>query len=589
MEAPNGPESLPRQLIVCCDGTNNTLTAGSHDTNVVRLMNMLRPGEKNQKLYYDPGVGTADQLPSTGMGDRVSRKLERLRGLASGGGIYENIGSAYRFLAENYRDGDQIFLFGFSRGAFTARAVAGMVNRCGLLQLHNMELLDTLIAAYFSPANDDEVPAGKRAQRNVIDDIGSHFAAHRTVALHFIGVFDTVESVGLPGFRRKFTSDGMASTKAYVHVRQALSLDEMRWSFTPRVYWENDYDQTDSNGTRRSLKQRWFRGVHADIGGGYPEDTVSATGQAAPPNPQAPRETLLSNQALHWMIDEAQGCGLRIDPDYAPQRAGLPVLHNEAIASPWWAVAGMVPRRRSLPRKALARITKLGDKGHAPYDQAVLTNAGQPVERWRPPGSPWFQHGVMLCLLLLFLGAANAYAHAAFHKGSFHLFDDPGVLFTGGWEFDHWQRAAFPRFEHALAGVDAGYAAWAVVFDLGFIATYAWFLGWAAIRVFLRVTGMPASPDAPDAPAWLVAAVGWLPCFLVASDLVEDLATLAALGTDAALSPVLPYAAAFVMWVANYVKWLALGLTLVAFALGLAFPVAAHHAAPPPQARGGRH
>jgi hypothetical protein len=588
MQAPNDPTSLPRQLIVCCDGTNNTITAGVHDTNVVLLMNMLQPDVQNQILYYDPGVGTADQLPATGMWNRVSRKLERLAGLASGGGIYENIGSAYRFLAEQYRDGDQIFLFGFSRGAFTARAVAGMVNAYGLLQPHNMDLLDTLIAAYFSPANDEAALGGKRTRGDVIGYLGAHFAAHppRMVPIHFVGVFDTVESVGLLGFRRKFTSDGMVSTKQYIHVRQALSLDEVRWSFTPRVYWECDFDEPDESGMRRSLRQRWFRGVHADIGGGYPDD--------ADIGPPVPRETLLSDQARHWMLSEAVGCALRLAPGITLQSVfgpGTPVLHNEALASPWWAVAGLVARRRALPRDALDRLARLPaevQKRH-PYrpTAAVFANADQPVQRWRPFAEQQGQHVLMLCLMLLFLGVANAYAYAAF-EGKFPLPGEYSHLLTGGLRFDAWQRTAF-RAEPPMIGIDTGYAAWAVLFDFGFIAAYAWFLGWGAIRVFLGVTGMPASRDTSDAPGWLVMAVGWLPCALVACDLFEDLVTLAALAGAAAQSPLLPRAALLVLVAANYAKWLAFGLTLVAFALGLAFAATARRAAHLPQARGGRH
>jgi hypothetical protein len=591
MQAPNDPPALPRQLIVCCDGTNNTITAGRHDTNVVRLLNLLEPGAQNQKLYYDPGVGSADQMPATDSWDRITRKFERLRGLASGGGVYDNIASAYRFLAEQYQDGDQIFLFGFSRGAFTARAVAGMVNAYGLLQPHNMELLATLVAAYFSPVNDAAAPGGKRTRGNVIAYIAEHFCAHppRQVAVHFVGVFDTVESVGMPGFRRKFTTDGMVSIKAYLHVRQALALDEVRWSFTPRVYWEGDFDYHDADGRHRTLRQRWFRGVHADIGGGYPEAASPGSGKRARRDEQAPRESLLSDQARRWMIDEALACDLRLAPCIEPQHRpgrGTPVLHNEALASPWWGVAGLVARDRSLPRSARERIAGLPPEvtRRHPYDpaRAALANAGQPVQRWRPPGGQLFQHLLMFCLLLVCLGAADTYAFAAFN-GRFPLLDDRNALLAAGAHFDAWQRNAFPRVEHAMAGVDPGYAAWAILFDIGVIVAYAWFLGWAAIRVFLRLTGLPASPGARDAPAGLVLALGWLPCAIVAADLAEDLATLAVLATSAAHAPLLAYVAALLMALANNVKWCALALAVAALALGLPFLLARPGTAPQPQ------
>jgi hypothetical protein len=572
MENPAAP-APPRQLIVCCDGTNNTLTAGTHDTNVVKLMNLLAPGEQGQKLYYDPGVGAADQLPGTDTLDELSRKFSRLRGLASGAGIYENIASAYRFLAEQYQEGDEIYVFGFSRGAFTARGVAGMVNAYGLLQPHNMDLLDTLLHAYFSAP--DARPS-KRKRGDVLDYIHKRFPEHsRDVDIHFIGVFDTVEAVGLPGFRRKFTSDGVVSTKRYRHVRQALALDEMRWSFTPRVYWEGDFDTG-----ARSLKQCWFRGVHADIGGGYPEETDTFGVQAARPNPQAPRETRLSDQALRWMVLEASERGLRLGVGArlpAANPPGTPVLHHEAVASPLWGVAGLILRRQSLPPDARRQIAKLPQprKPHYPYDdqQVVLANPEQAVQRWWPRGGQWLQQLLVLCLLLVFYGCASAYAYAALH-GYFPPLDDLAALYRGGLAFDDWQRNAFPRFMHAASGLHAGYAAWSVLFDLGLIATYAWFLGWLAIRRFLHLVGMPRSPAAPEPPHWLVLAVGWLPCAVVAADVTEDLATLLALALDALGAPLLAYVAALAMALANNLKWLALVLTVGAFALSFAAPLA---------------
>ncbi|GJI88988.1 hypothetical protein RugamoR1_21510 [Rugamonas sp. R1(2021)] len=159
-----------RQLIVCCDGTNNTLTAGVNDTNVVKLLNILTPATHDQKLYYDPGVG---------VGQALRRTLTRIEGLASGRGIYENIANAYKFLVQEYRDGDEIFLFGFSRGAFTVRAVAGMANLFGLV----------------------------RAQPGFARSAGLHLFLPR----------------GRP------PSNGLTSYKKYRHIRHALSRDEARW------------------------------------------------------------------------------------------------------------------------------------------------------------------------------------------------------------------------------------------------------------------------------------------------------------------------------------------------------------------------
>ena len=116
-------QGRPRQLIVCCDGTNNNLTGRNRDTNVSQLCELLAPDSQNQLLYYDPGVGNPGTLPEAAWWDKVQQKYERLSGLAFGSGIYENISEAYRFLMRNWREDDDIFLFGFSRGAFTAREI----------------------------------------------------------------------------------------------------------------------------------------------------------------------------------------------------------------------------------------------------------------------------------------------------------------------------------------------------------------------------------------------------------------------------------------------------------------------------------
>ena len=142
---------MTRQLIICCDGTNNTLTANDHDTNVLKTFELLARAENpRQVLYYDPGVGAPDALPSTGIDDWFRNKCDRLWGLASGRGVYENISQAYLFLMKHYQPGDQIYLFGFSRGAFTVRCLSGMVHLFGIIDHHHEAMLPTLLRVYFS-------------------------------------------------------------------------------------------------------------------------------------------------------------------------------------------------------------------------------------------------------------------------------------------------------------------------------------------------------------------------------------------------------------------------------------------------------
>ena len=126
-------DSTPRQIVLCCDGTNNNLTGGENDTNVVRLCQLLRThGDEQQLVFYDPGVGNPGELPGATVWDSINRYGERLAGLAFGRGVYENMAECYQFLMSSYQPGDELYVFGFSRGAYTARSLVGLIRNCGL-------------------------------------------------------------------------------------------------------------------------------------------------------------------------------------------------------------------------------------------------------------------------------------------------------------------------------------------------------------------------------------------------------------------------------------------------------------------------
>ncbi|MGH8831463.1 MAG: T6SS phospholipase effector Tle1-like catalytic domain-containing protein, partial [Polaromonas sp.] len=198
-----GARSMTRQLIICCDGTNNNLTGGAKDTNVTKLCELFAPDANDQLLYYDPGVGNPGELPGASLTDTISRIYERLHGLAFGKGVYENIAEAYLFLMRHYRPGDQIFLLGFSRGAFTARSIGGLVTQFGLLRPEMEGLVPTLLHVYFSDRE-----RGGMKYTAIRDQISRMFASDQTRAtpVWFVGVWDTVSSVGAPLLSRTITA-----------------------------------------------------------------------------------------------------------------------------------------------------------------------------------------------------------------------------------------------------------------------------------------------------------------------------------------------------------------------------------------------
>jgi uncharacterized protein (DUF2235 family) len=287
-----------RQLIVLCDGTNNNLTGGRADTNVLKLMGLL-PRDDRQLVFYDPGVGNASALPGATLADRARRRFDRLWGLAFGRGAYENIAEAYTFLMRHYEPGDQIFVFGFSRGAFTARAVAGLVNQFGVLSKPLENLVPTLIHVYFSD------PKGNASQQEELAKVSADIRSLCTpgigerASVWFVGVWDTVSSIGVPPFSREIQKPSTVSGKNMVHVRQALALDEHRRPFRPRLYAENNFSEPNQFG--QTFKQEWFSGSHCDVGGGYPV-----------------AHDVLSGQALSWLVQEARDKELRAETPAAP-------------------------------------------------------------------------------------------------------------------------------------------------------------------------------------------------------------------------------------------------------------------------------
>ena len=267
---------MPRRLVVCADGTWNTADeADCHartPTNVITLARTLCPVASDgtsQIIYYHDGVGT-------------HRGLEHLLGGALGEGIERNICDCYRFLIQNYADGDEIFLFGFSRGAYTVRSLAGLIHNSGLLCPEHGDRIPDAFALY-RDRGDTARPSGPDAQ-------AFRAAYAREVRITCIGVWDTVGALGIPieGLNLlhpdRYAFHDVTLNRRVDNAFQALAIDERRGPFTPCV-WE----QKPRVGQR--LEQVWFAGVHSDVGGGYAESG-------------------LSDVAFEWMRERAEECGL---------------------------------------------------------------------------------------------------------------------------------------------------------------------------------------------------------------------------------------------------------------------------------------
>lgn len=272
-----------RRLIVCADGTWNRPDQRSGGveapTNVVKLARAIAPLDANgvsQIVHYEPGVGTHDA------GDKVF-------GGAFGKGMDDHIRDCYRFLVQNYVAGDELYFFGFSRGAYTVRSLAGLLRNSGLLRLESADQEDEAFALY-RDRQDNAHPNGNRS---------TWFRARHAyppIAISCIGVWDTVGALGLPVeffeslTHRKYAFHDVTLSSRVQNAFHALAIDERRKPFAPTL-WEQPAEDLGRNW----VEQAWFPGVHGNVGGGYADSS-------------------LSDIALRWMIDRVtERCGLEVD------------------------------------------------------------------------------------------------------------------------------------------------------------------------------------------------------------------------------------------------------------------------------------
>ncbi len=372
---------MPKNIIICSDGTGNTAVKG-RGTNVFKLFEAADlNGHRTDKhlmpqvAIYDDGVGTEEFKP-----------LKIFAG-ATGFGLANNVRRLYKALVRVYDPGDQIFLFGFSRGAFTVRTLGGLIARCGILDMKRLLTADALNQAVRATYG-----TYRKAYRTELAKLlfgEPDLAAIKTfrddhclpgvVPIRFIGVWDTVDAVGTPlqigdfinAVIHRFKFPDLHLSTTVVRACHALSLDDPRMSFTP-VLW----DESQEEPTSSRISQVWFAGVHSNVGGGYPKQGLSLV-------------------AMDWMMWHARKEGLRIVPEdartyndhanvddklYNP-RAGLGMFYrwNLRDATKLCADAKVHP---AIHLSALERVAH-GTEDYAPgnlppYGEVVFTPTGDP-------------------------------------------------------------------------------------------------------------------------------------------------------------------------------------------------------------------
>src|SRR3954451_17450332 len=345
-----------KNIVICCDGTGNEIS--ENISNVLKLYRVLRKTgktEPRQLVFYDPGVGT---LARPDPWRKLWQDTITALGLLTGYGLDDNVLATYEFLVQNYSDGDDIYLFGFSRGAYTVRVLAGLIHKVGLITPAEVNLAGSGLFAYqqFSSREAqklrakfksaiDAAAAEDTLPQTVFDNAAqfSRITSTRWPTIRFVGVWDTVASVIVPRADRFYlpSLEELAFTIVNPSVqtfRQAISIDERRCMFRlkkwddPQTFKHNRFN--DARAEPQDILQVWFAGVHADIGGGYPE-----------------KESGLSKYPLLWMIDEAVNCGLQVNQAtvnqlaWGIQRKGSPYSYvvpdvrgdlHTSLSGAWW-------------------------------------------------------------------------------------------------------------------------------------------------------------------------------------------------------------------------------------------------------------
>lgn len=275
-----------KRLIVCLDGTwkrPETPDGEQRASNVLRFMRALSPSAEgvNQVVFYDRGVGS-DNL------------CDKYVGGLFGSGLSENVEDAYRWVANNFEPGDELHFFGFSRGAYTARSLGGLIGAIGVMGRGEIGALPQSYDYYRTaccPQADGEHAAdcGRAAH-----PCHAAATAREKPPIACIGVWDTVGALGIPigllsAYNKRFQFHDVAIGRRVGAAFQALAIDEARKAFAPAI-WEKP------EGWAGRLEQCWFAGVHSDIGGGYPDSR-------------------LADLSLLWMVEKTRSIGLGFDED----------------------------------------------------------------------------------------------------------------------------------------------------------------------------------------------------------------------------------------------------------------------------------
>ena len=318
-----------KRIIICADGTWNRpekdLTK-DFPTNVLKMARAISPVAKDgteQVVFYDWGLGSYHSSFSGG---------------AFGKGINKNVMDDYRFIVQNYKAGDELYFFGFSRGAYTVRSLAGLINNCSILKRNKANMTEKAFELYKDSDTHPDAPQSIEFRRK--------YAVEDKVRIKFIGVWDTVGALGVPlrmlGFmdEKNLFYDNKIGPNIDI-ARHALAIDELRSDFEPTIWLGRE---------NMDLKQVWFTGVHSDVGGGYKPDK----------NRQS-----LADIPLEWMIKEAEKPGLSFEKHLKTRLKGHHLAEQHQEYKGFFKVLGKhtrkIPDHTFIHKSVKDRVAELPD------------------------------------------------------------------------------------------------------------------------------------------------------------------------------------------------------------------------------------
>jgi uncharacterized protein (DUF2235 family) len=355
-ESPEIDQTVPdarKRIVICCDGTwsvpdNRCAQGRLCPTNVTKTALAVARRDssgRRQLVYYGRGVGTG--------------RWDRLRGGAFGVGLSANIRDAYAYLIDVYHPGDDLYLFGFSRGAYAVRSLAGLIRNCGVLQPRFHDRLHEAYALY-RRGDPDSHPTARESQ--LFRRTYSWEAEGAPARIKFVGVWDTVGALGIPVgllarisvrlLRLRFHDVKLSS---YVdNAFHALAIDERRRAFAPTLW------QRQEHSTGQRVEQVWFAGVHSNVGGGE-------------------TDAHLSDIAFLWMRDRAVECGLAFDEravaaEVSPDPCGK-------LFESWRGIYRLIPPRRRT-------IEATGTPPRFGYVHRAALERREHDPTYRPPNLP---------------------------------------------------------------------------------------------------------------------------------------------------------------------------------------------------------